>query len=81
MNKINHIGYNLDNNIRGGSVEVKNCCTCKKDRKIAINIFQVHICKKCLNSIENLQVGQGNYDYYKNIISNAYRNYFKLKVN
>lgn len=67
--------------LRGGSVDNKNCSTCKNTSRMGVNILGIHICRDCLSSIENLQIGEGNYDYYKNIIARAWTKHCALKTN
>lgn len=41
------------------------CRICKKDSKRGIDVLGMHLCSNCLYTIENLEVGEENYDYYK----------------
>lgn len=62
-------------------MKVKTCNTCSGSSKIGVDLFDIHICNDCLESIGKLKPEEINYDYYKNIIGNAWSDYSKLKLN
>ena len=62
-------------------MKVKTCNTCRSSSKIGVDLFDIHICKGCLKAIEDLEMGEINYDYYKFIISNAGKKHLKAKFN
>lgn len=44
------------------------CKVCKKDSKIGIDVLGMHLCSDCLHTIEDLEIGEENYDYYKDAL-------------
>ncbi|MGO1468502.1 MAG: sigma factor G inhibitor Gin [Tissierella sp.] len=43
-------------------------CNICGNSKENISIFNLKICKSCLGEIENLNIEDANYDYYKNLM-------------
>lgn len=59
----------------------KTCNTCRASSKIGVDLFDIHICKECLDSIGKLKIGEMNYDHYKEIIGNSWTRSRKTKLN
>ncbi len=57
------------------------CKTCKEISSVGIDILGIHICIDCLNSISNLDVENSNYDFYKDTIGDAWKEYEMLNSN
>lgn len=57
------------------------CKTCKAISVVGIDILGIHICSDCLNSISDLNMMSSNYDFYKDTIGDAWREYELSKLN
>ncbi|AFS77189.1 sigma-G inhibitor, Gin [Gottschalkia acidurici 9a] len=62
-------------------MEASYCKTCKKDNDGGIDLLGVHICRECLDSITNLEVGDLAYEYYKSVIGKVWTDYYKMRLN
>jgi hypothetical protein len=51
------------------------CKICGKVNNDGINIFNIHICKKCEKEIVNTEVEDIKYDYYKSIFRKLWIDY------
>lgn len=57
------------------------CKTCKETSMVGVDIFGVHICSDCLNCISNLNMESSEYDFYKDTIGDAWREFEMSKLN
>ena len=62
-------------------MRLKICNTCRASSKIGVDLLDIHICKDCLEVIGELEIGDKNYDYYKETLGKSWNSYLKSKAN